>query len=74
MKEIPTKCGVREPLRTCPVCGAVYRHYPALSRKDNSTEICPDCGIREALAAFGCSQDEQLRILDTIRAAEGGRQ
>lgn len=35
--------------RTCPKCGRTYNDYPALSRVDNRTEICPDCGIREAL-------------------------
>jgi len=36
-------------LRVCPVCGQTYDGYPALSRKDNETEICPDCGFREAM-------------------------
>ena len=35
--------------RTCPKCGCVYTEVPALSRVDNETLICPDCGIREAL-------------------------
>ena len=37
--------------------GTVERRldYPALSRQDNRTEICPDCGIREALGAAGIS-------------------
>lgn len=33
----------------CPSCGECYSERPALSRKDNETEICPDCGIKEAL-------------------------
>lgn len=33
----------------CPKCGREYIGWPALSRKDNRTEICPDCGMREAL-------------------------
>ena len=32
----------------CPSCGRMYSGYPALSRKDNKTEICPDCGTAEA--------------------------
>ena len=36
-------------IRTCPRCGKAYDGYPALSRKDNVTEICPDCGREEAL-------------------------
>lgn len=34
--------------RTCPKCGCVYTEVPALSRTDNETLICSDCGIREA--------------------------
>lgn len=39
-------------MRKCPNCGAHYEGYPAISRKDNKTEICPDCGLREALADY----------------------
>ena len=38
---------------TCPKCGHTYQGYPALSRVDNRTEICPDCGIREAMEDAG---------------------
>ena len=38
--------------RICPACGKEYTGYPALSRKDNKTEICSDCGVREALEDF----------------------
>lgn len=34
--------------KKCPICGKPYIH-PALSRRDNKTEICPDCGTAEAL-------------------------
>ena len=36
----------------CPRCERKYRGYPALSRKDNKTEICSDCGVAEALSDF----------------------
>lgn len=36
-------------MRKCPKCGELYNAPPALSRRDNKTEICPDCGMREAL-------------------------
>ena len=39
--------------RICPRCGGAYRAAPALSRTDNQTLICPDCGTREALASMG---------------------
>ena len=38
--------------RICPTCGREYTDYPALSRRDNTTEICPDCGVDEALDDF----------------------
>ena len=36
-------------IKICPRCGQVYHEPPALSRIDNQTLICPDCGTREAL-------------------------
>jgi len=37
----------------CPKCGReMKRPFVALSRKDNKTEICPDCGFREAMEDF----------------------
>ena len=38
--------------KTCPICGRIYTEPPALSRVDNKTDICPDCGMMEALAAI----------------------
>lgn len=38
--------------RICPLCGKTYTDYPALSRKDNKTEIFPECGMQEALEEF----------------------
>lgn len=35
--------------RKCPICKNTYKDYPAISRVDNKTEICPKCGIEEAL-------------------------
>ena len=53
-------------IRICPRCGASYGRTPALSRKDNQTLICPDCGTREALASMGVSREEQEEIIKTI--------
>ena len=52
-------------LPICPSCGKPYVGHPALSRKDNQTSICPDCGIREALEAAGLG-DQQESMLHTI--------
>ena len=38
---------------TCPKCGRTYHDHPAISRVDNRTEICPDCGIHEAMEDAG---------------------
>ncbi len=58
--------------RKCPVCGQTFTDHPALSRKDNMTEICPDCGVREALASIGVEPGEQEQILDTIHRHRNG--
>ena len=52
--------------RTCPKCGCVYTGVPALSRTDNETLICPDCGTREALETLGISLKEQEKIISII--------
>lgn len=53
-------------ITTCPFCGNQFQGRPALSRKDNETLICPDCGIREALESIGVVEKEQNDILNTI--------
>jgi hypothetical protein len=35
--------------RKCPFCGRFYDEPPAISRIDNRTEICSDCGTWEAI-------------------------
>ena len=43
-----------------------YYNRPAISREDNSTLICPDCGTREALESIGIDTKEQEEIIKTI--------
>lgn len=46
----------------CPVCGRMYTQAPAISRKDNATLICPDCGVDEALdAMFGSNYETEAQ-------------
>ena len=52
--------------RICPECGQVYRSVPAVSRKDNKTLICTDCGTLQALESTGISREERLKILEII--------
>ena len=56
--------------QTCPVCGQAYTGKPALSREDNSTLICPDCGTRQALAAMGMGGAEQEAVIERIHNYE----
>nr|DAP22989.1 MAG TPA: 50S ribosomal subunit [Caudoviricetes sp.] len=53
-------------LSVCPRCGRSFCEPPALSRLDNETLICPDCGTREALDAIGIDAEEQEQILAAI--------
>ena len=54
----------------CPKCGQYYIAPPALSRTDNKTLICSDCGIREAYESIGFTNEEQDMILATIRTKQ----
>lgn len=53
-------------IRKCPLCGRIYSERPALSRADNETLICPDCGTRQALESLGVSAEEQEKILECM--------
>lgn len=54
-------------MAVCPLCGKTYNGVPALSRTDNETLICPDCGTRQALQSIGVDAEEQEQIIETIR-------
>lgn len=47
---------------TCPRCGVPYAERPALSRLDNQTNICPPCGLEEALIEHGVIPREPRRL------------
>ena len=53
-------------MAVCPLCGRAYHGAPALSREDNKTLICPDCGTREALDSIGVAPAEQDAIIQVI--------
>ena len=59
------KDNVRQ-IRVCPLCGKTYGEAPALSRTDNETLICPDCGTRQALESIGIDAEERDKILSII--------
>ena len=56
--------------RICPICGKTYTTVPSVSRTDNRTLICPDCGVRQALESFGISKKGQDRILEYIHGRD----
>mgnify|MGYP002514746070 CR=1 FL=1 len=59
--------GKKKCAKICPLCNQRYSDYPAISRSDNKTQICPDCGIREVLSGLGITRNEQNEIIDSIR-------
>lgn len=58
----------REEKRTavCPLCGKVYHGVPALSRADDKTLVCTDCGCRESLQAIGIPDTEIEEIIRIV--------
>lgn len=61
-------------MRKCPYCGNTYGKPPAISRIDNETQICPDCGIRQTLISIGVDlKEDQDHILDLIHEYERRR-
>ena len=52
----------------CPLCGRAYDEPPALSRVDNQTDICPRCGMMEALAAMPRRETPQDRTRRAVYA------
>lgn len=53
-------------VKTCPKCQKIYAGIPSVSRFDNETLICQDCGTRESLKSLGIDVSEQEKILETI--------
>ena len=56
----------KKQIRRCPKCKREYTAEPAISRKDNKTEICPGCGLIESLEDFRVhlekEKDEALEL------------
>lgn len=55
----------------CPSCGKEFERLLALSRKDNKTMICDECGIKEALYDAGITENNPKRkqILNAVHKA-----
>lgn len=57
---------LEERKKKCPRCGAVITFYPAISRKDNKTEICSDCGVIEAIEEYINHKNKLEKIQTSI--------
>lgn len=42
----------KKEIKKCPLCNKEYKGVGAISRKDNKTEICSECGTKEALEDY----------------------
>ena len=49
----------------CPRCQQVTNDFPAISRRDNKTEICSQCGVDEAMADYFGKPDNWLKKAET---------
>jgi len=43
-------------MKNCPRCKEPIEGFPALSRRDNLTDICSDCGTAEAFEDAGMAK------------------
>ena len=43
----------------CPVCGKLITDRGALSRKDNKTTVCSNCGLKEAISDYINSRQDR---------------
>ena len=59
-------------LSICPKCGKEYGGHPAISRTDNKTKICSDCGTMEALEAADASQMTKDDVMEAIHNGKRG--
>ena len=50
-------------MKLCPKCEGIYTDYPSLSRRDNETYICNECGMKEAMADY---------LLPSMTLVDGG--
>ena len=48
-------------MKICPKCGKKFERLLALSREDNKTMICNECGTKEALDAAGIIEGSSIR-------------
>lgn len=54
----------------CPRCKMAYPGIGALSRRDNRTEVCSECGSEEAVIQFYAMDDVRNGVQKTIPLGE----
>ena len=59
-----------EILPVCPICQKAYSRHPAISRRDNRTHICPDCGLRQGMCEYGIPIGLQDTLLKLVHEKE----
>lgn len=67
---------LRLSVKNCPRCGEDYNEFPALSRTDNKTEVCPPCGTAEAMEDFlgsGAMPQEEWAVKNVAISREFAR-
>ncbi len=50
----------------CPICKKEFNNHPAISRKDNKTEICSECGIVEEINCFEPDKKKAQKLINSI--------
>lgn len=50
----------------CPLCGKDYDGHPAISRKDNKSEICSNCGVGEAFMDFIDNHKDMVDLGESV--------
>lgn len=53
--------------KKCPICGKTYTDFPALSRRDNKTYICPNCGVDEAMEDYFKAMSKQENLTEDLQ-------
>jgi uncharacterized Zn finger protein (UPF0148 family) len=58
-------------MNTCPRCGKDYSEYPAISKVDGKTEICPTCGTEEAQIKAGIvpPTENEIKFIEKLKGS-----
>lgn len=60
-------------MKICPKCNKEYSSRPALSRDPAYIDICPACGVREALEMAGIMETDPTYMAVITAVEEGER-